>query len=88
MGVRLARVVVIVSVVKTQRNTMCKENNSQFCFSRGYKLSSIVPDITVSNNVTQINIGGDNDEDIIDSALDTAYRVKLFLRLILIMKVI
>lgn len=57
---------------------MCRENNSQFCSSRGYKLSNIVPDITVSNNVTQINIGGD-DDDIVDSTPDTAYRVKIIL---------
>lgn len=54
---------------------MRREDNSQFCFSHGYKLSNIVPDIAVSSNVTQINIGGDNDEDI----PGTAYRVKIIL---------
>ena len=57
---------------------MCKEDNSQLCSNRGYKLSSVVPDIATSNNVVQINIGGD-DDDIVDFKPYTAYRVKIIL---------
>jgi len=37
-------------------------DNSQLCSCHGYKLSNIVPNIAVSDNVTQINIGCDDDD--------------------------